>query len=252
MTMLQAWIDYVAKADAEAAKPNEPPPAQDSAPLAPAAKPFYFASTSLDLRHTDKPADYPQDIFIDDICYRKIDPPYYAWLRRRMERAKRAFESGRLPGAKWEELRRRFNRLQEWAISYYGKETLQAAIRQFNPACYSPPANREPEPYLFPATGDWRFSHSVAPDAVRKVDAIREEAMALGWTEARLYQNRGRFGFPLGNDYGLVCFLESDKELVKVTKFHIEIIHTASHDRHALLFYNMDFFPPRAHGGSDS
>ena len=61
---------------------------------------LYFASTSLDLRQTDRPDDYPKEITIEGICYRKIDPPYFAWLRSRMETAKRTFESSRLPKAK--------------------------------------------------------------------------------------------------------------------------------------------------------
>ncbi|MCB2141499.1 hypothetical protein KQH29_01005 [bacterium] len=206
---------------------------------------LYFASTSLDLRQTDKPDDFPQDIFIEDVCYRKIDPPFFAWLRHRMETAKRSFESARLPKAKWDELRGRFNRLQEWAIEHYGKEVLQAAIREFVPASYSPPTNRRREPFLFPKTGDWRFTEPVTPDAIRKVNAIREAAHAKGWSDERLYQNRGRFRFPLGQDYGLVCFVDWDHELGEITESTIEIIHTRSHDRHALRFYNSDVFPPR-------
>lgn len=206
---------------------------------------LYFASTSLDLRQTDKPGDYPRDITIEGVCYRKIDPPYFAWLRSRMETAKRAFESGRLPKSKWDELRGRFNRLQEWAIEHYGKETLQAAIREFDPANYAPPINRQPEPFLFPRTGDWKFTEPVALASLHKVDAIREAAHAKGWSDERLYQNRGRFRFPLGQDYGLVCFVDWDHELGKVTESYIEIIHTRSHDRHALRFYNSDVFPPR-------
>ena len=178
---------------------------------------IYFASTSLDLRQTDKPGDYPQDIFIEDVCYRKIDLPYFAWLRSRMETAKRAFDSGRLPKAKWDELRGQFNHLQEWAIEHYGKETLQAAMREFDSANYTPPVNRQPKPFLFPQTGDWRFTEPVKPESVRKVDAIREAAQAKGWSDERLYQNRGRFSFPLGQDYGLVCFVGPNDELDEIT-----------------------------------
>lgn len=205
----------------------------------------YFASTSLDLRQTDKPDDYPQDIYIEDVCYRKIDPPYFAWLRSRMEMAKRAFDSGRLPKAKWDELRSRFNRLQEWAIEHYGKETLQTAIREFDPAIYAPPVNRQPKPFLFPQTGDWRFTESVNPASVRKVDAIREAAQAKGWSDERLYQNRGRFSFPLGQDYGLVCFVGPDDELGEITETHIEIIHACGSRKNSLRFANSDVFPPR-------
>ncbi|OPZ83955.1 MAG: hypothetical protein BWY76_02048 [bacterium ADurb.Bin429] len=36
---------------------------------------------------------------------------------------------------------------------------------------------------------------------------IRERAHALGWTDADLFQTSGRFQFPCGQEYGLVCFL---------------------------------------------
>jgi hypothetical protein len=206
---------------------------------------LYFASTSLDLRQTDKSGDYPQDIFIGDVCYRKIDPPYFAWLRRRMETAKRAFDSGRLPKAKWDELRDRFNRLQEWAIGHYGKEALQTAIREFDPANYASPTNRQFPPFAFPARGDWPCFHPVSPKSVRKVDAIREAARTKGWSDERLYQNRGRFRFPLGQDYGLVCFVDPDDELGEITETHIEIIHVCAGRRNPLRFANSDVFPPR-------
>ena len=211
----------------------------------PATAMLYFASTSLDLRHTDKPDDYPRDIFIEDVCYRKVDPFYFAWLRRRMGMAKRAFALGRLPKAKWDELRGRFNRLQEWAIEHYGKEILQAAIREFDPASYAPPINRQPEIFLFPKTGDWKFTEPVTPASVRKVDAIRDAAHTKGWSDERLYQNRGRFRFPLGQDYGLVCFVGPDDELGEIIETHIEIIHVCGSRKNSLRFANSDVFPPR-------
>jgi len=205
---------------------------------------LYFASTSLDLRQTDKPDDYPQDIYIKCICYRKVAPPYFAWLRSRMETAKRAFESGRLSKDKWDELRGRFNRLQQWALEHYDKETLQAAIREFDPASYAPPVNRQPKPFFFPKTGDWKFSEPVAPHAVAKVNAIRGSAEGRGWSDERLYQNRGRFVFPLGQDYGLVCFIKPTDELGAVTASYIEIIHNEPGGKHVVRFHNADVFPP--------
>ena len=186
---------------------------------------IYFASTSLDLRRRDRSGDYPRDVFIGDVCYRAVDPPYFAWLRRNMVIAQRRFEAGRLPQSTWESLRCQFNRLLAWAISFYGKEQLQAALRETNPARYSPPVNRQPAPFLFPTVGDWKFTEAVSPKAASKVDAIREVAKARGWSDANLYQNRSRFGFPLGHDFGLVCFIAPGDRLGAVTEESIEIIH---------------------------
>ena len=81
--------------------------------------------------------------------------------------------------------------------------------------------------------------------AVAKVDAIREEAMAKGWSEARLYQNQGRFRFPCGEDYGLVCFVDGDQEIGEVTERSIEIIHGPKSGRPSTLrFYNPDVPQP--------
>lgn len=210
-----------------------------------APSPFYYATTTLDLRQTDKPEDYLQDIYVGDVCYRRVDPPYFAWLRHKMVSAKQEFDAGRLSKTAWDELRGRFNRLQEWALEHYGKETLRSAIRTLDPAGYCPPVNRQPKPFLFPATGDLKFTEPVAPHAVAKVNAIREAAEACNWTEARLYQNRGRFRFPLGQDYGLVCFIDPTDELGAVTPTYIEIIHHNPDGPHVVRFHNADVFPPR-------
>lgn len=253
MTLLQTWLNYVGKTDTPAenatqdelaAQAGDTDSPSDPAP-SPTAVVMYFASTSLDLRQTDRPNEYPHDIFIENVCYRKVDPEYLAWLRRRMEAAKRQFEAGKLPRAAWDKMRRRFNRLQEWAMTHYGAERLQAAVRDFQPTSYKPPVNRQPEPFLFPRTGEWRFCEPVPPAAVRKVDAIRETAKSVGWTDERLYQNRGRFRFPLGQDYGLVCFVGADCELGEITPSRIEIVHGGRGCSHSLWFTNADVFPPR-------
>ncbi|MDD4664269.1 MAG: hypothetical protein PHD83_06380, partial [Caldisericia bacterium] len=58
--------------------------------------------------------------------------------------------------------------------------------------------------------------------ALAEVDAIRDQALALGWTEAELYQTRGRFVFPCGNQYGAVCSVDSDHHIGSVTAAAIE------------------------------
>ena len=81
-------------------------------------------------------------------------------------------------------------------------------------------------------------------EAVAKVDAIRDEAMAKGWSEARLYQNQGRFRFPSGEDYGLVCFVEGSQRIGEMTARYIEIIsETAVRENH-LRFFNPDVDQP--------
>jgi hypothetical protein len=82
-------------------------------------------------------------------------------------------------------------------------------------------------PHVFPA-GDadpaLRFTHPVSAAAVRQVDAIGDAASALGWTEAQLYQNRGRFTFPCGQDYGVVCHLTRGARVGAITAEAITIM----------------------------
>ena len=80
--------------------------------------------------------------------------------------------------------------------------------------------------------GDFRFLQLVFRTALDKVHAIREAALAAGWTEASLYQNRGRFAFPCGNDWGLVCFVHADQTLGAITPRAIEIVCRAGHSLH--------------------
>lgn len=105
------------------------------------------------------------------------------------------------------------------------RENKTAIIQELLAAEHSPPAAPPaPAEHLFPADGEWPFTLSVAPEAVAKVDAIRDVALELGWTEAALYQNRGRHPFPYGQDYGLVCFLTGNHHVGRVTRGHIEIV----------------------------
>ena len=104
--------------------------------------------------------------------------------------------------------------------------------------------DRPVDSYLFPKDGELPFAEKVLPSAVAKVDAIRDQALALGWNEAQLYQTRGRFRFPFGSDYGLVCFIGYDKRVGEVTKQHIEIVVGSPPRESRLRFYNPDVDQP--------
>ncbi|MGQ9636072.1 MAG: hypothetical protein ACUVXB_17755 [Bryobacteraceae bacterium] len=95
------------------------------------------------------------------------------------------------------------------------------------------------EPYVFPKDGDLRFTERVSPSAVVKLDAIRDQALALGWSERRLYQNRGQFRFPWGEDHGLACFIGEPQRIGEVTQHYIEIIGPPPGENR-LRFYNPD------------
>jgi hypothetical protein len=193
-----------------------------------------YVATDLDTWETSTP-EPDQDAICERCGYRRLDPEYYAWLRHRMEMAKQARERGRLAAAQYQELRQRFNAVHFWATAHFGEATLVAAVKALDPKTYEPPRVEEwqPEPqpgqvpsapHLFPIDGNWPFTESVLPEAVAQVDAIREQALALGWSEAALYQNRGRLRFPVGGHYGLVCFLPAGSEIGEVVEHSIVIV----------------------------
>ena len=210
-----------------------------------------YVSTELDTWETSTP-EPDQDEICERCGFRRLDPEYYAWLRHRMEVAKRARERGRLLAAQYQELRRRFNPVHFWATEHLGEPALLAAVQTLDPKTYRPPRVEDWQPrprseqapsqaHLFPAEGDWPFTESIPAEAVARVDAIRDQALSLGWSEAGLYQNRGMLCFPNGDSYGLVCFLQGDRVIGEVTPQCIEIVAPSGG---RLRHYNRDLLQP--------
>ncbi len=226
------------------AEMTAPPPAQPptaSAPPSPPVVHLLYVATDLDSWETDSP-EPDLDAICERVGYRRLDPPYYAWLRSRMVDARRAHDRAQVADAAYELLRCRFNAVHEWAVTHLGEARLAEAVRESVVGTYRPPQIEEwcpetaevpPAPtHRFPAEGEWRFAHPVRAEAVAQVDAIREQALALGWTEAGLYQNRSQFRFPVGEEYGLVCCLGRRDRIGEVTAASVEIVsRTGSRSR---------------------
>lgn len=222
-----------------------------------------YVATNLESWETSTPKYYARDVSIDDTSFRRLDPEYYAWLRHKMALAKKVADSGRLSSSAFDKLRTRFNDIHIWAVSRFGEDAIRSAIQSLDPKPYSPPKvetfgqivqyrpeqsapevspSSDPQ-YLFPRNGDWHFTQEVSPQAIAMVDAIRDQALSLGWSEALLYQNRGSLRFPYGQDYGLVCFVDGNVRIGEVTKQSIEIIGTTSKENR-LRFYNPNVDQP--------
>jgi len=202
-----------------------------------------FVSTDLHVLAGPGLDPSTNEVTVEGKVYRRLDPTYYAWLRRRMESVKLAAEAGKLSAEAFETLRYRFNAMHELAIEAFGEEALIGAVDHFDPKEYSAPAKRveaaptapapvaqairrrSSKPFSYPeaASPDLPFDRVVTPEALAEVDAIEQAALALGWTEPELYQTRGRFAFPCGQDYGLVTFLNSDHHVGQVTAEAITI-----------------------------
>ncbi len=222
-----------------------------------------YVATNLESWETLTPKYYARDVSVDDTCFRRLDPEYYAWLRHKMALARKAADSGRISSSAFDKLRTRFDDIHTWAVNRLGDDALRSAIQSLDPKAYSPPVletfdqgiqcpfkhvvpEERPLPdtrFLYPKDGEWQFTQEVSSQAMAKVDAIRDQALSIGWSEARLYQNRGCLRFPYGQDYGLVCFLDGNVRIGEVSRQSIEIILTTS-QMNRLRFYNPDVDQP--------
>src|SRR5882724_3352623 len=90
-----------------------------------------FVATDLERFETSDPDVYAADVAVSGRCYRRLDPPYYAWLRRSMALAKKALDAGRLAAAVFETLRAKFNEIHAWAVARFGEAVLVAAAKAF-------------------------------------------------------------------------------------------------------------------------
>jgi hypothetical protein len=178
-----------------------------------------FVSTSLDTWTTGQPEIFARDVQINDTAYRRLDPEYYAWLRSRMNLANLAAGAGRLSSGAFDELREKFNAVHEWAITYFGEDTLREAVRSLDTRGYAPPV-AEPDKPVRPA----RAAGHIASDAVAMVDAIRDQALSLGWTEQSLYGTGGTTRALFGKACGLANLLKATDQIGEVTRQSIEII----------------------------
>ena len=178
--------------------------------------------------------------------YIPLTLPVYAWLRQQMDKAHMAYKSGRLAEDSWGKLRERFYPVHDWAVGTYGQDAIGEAIKapQANPfvaAVNTIQADTwsQDSGHCYPTDTDCLHSHIVSVGAMAMVNAIQTKAIASGWAEKRLYQNRGKFKFPYGNDYGLICFLNEGQRIGEITSQSIEIISLPPWNNR-LRFYNQD------------
>lgn len=79
--------------------------------------------------------------------YRMLDASYYAWLRHRMENARKSHDTGRLDDATFDALRERFNTIHDWAVQHIGQDALRQAVRTTNVKSYAPPSEQTFDAY---------------------------------------------------------------------------------------------------------
>jgi hypothetical protein len=204
-----------------------------------------WVSTDLRVWRPSDPSFIARDCQLNDRCYRRLDPDYFAWLKLRMHGVKAAADAGRVPAEAFDDLRQRFNDVQARAIEAFGERTLLDAVRAIDAEKYRPPL---PEAFERVRPLDMAPLKS-NPEAERLdraralVDGIREQAIALGWTMQSLYYCEGHERRPFGARYGLVCYIGQHHRLGEVTRQSIELIGPPPMETRT-RFYNQEVDQP--------
>jgi len=200
---------------------------------------------STDLAFWVPPQHEPDtaDRNVNGKTYRLLDPAYLAWLRGRMLALKRASEEGRVPTEAFRQTCKRFNTLQEWAITCYGEDALREAMQKTDLTSYQPPKSQQPPEPQHVLDEPRPADNARLRRATDLVDTIRDEALALGWKLERLYKSAGFEKRPSSRDYGLVCYIGEHDRLGAVTRQSIEIIG-APPTEVTRCFYNPDVEQP--------
>lgn len=135
---------------------------------------FLWVATDLDSFEESDPR-FGYEIGGEPV-YRMLDASYYAWLRHRMENARKAHQSGRLNEPDFETLRIRFNAIHTWAIKHTGEDALRQALRTTNLKSYVPPSERTFAAYRRTRDDAWnayRQNHASRSRASQPSDQAR-------------------------------------------------------------------------------
>lgn len=226
---------------------EEPAKAPDTEPTT-----AFYVSTTLEIRQFEDADDLGRDLLLNDVAFRKLDPTYFAWLRYKLNRANSAFQNGRMTEDQFYGILTPYMAVKAEALAWHGEDALDQAWRDLLPKIdlYRPPSRklfeeagaveryRKPLNNVGGKTGkpmsdhawptepnaETAFLQPVSAEALEKVAEIEKQADSLGWRREWLYQNRGRFAFPYGPDYGLVCFLDRDGTVIgRVARDEIEL-----------------------------
>jgi hypothetical protein len=210
----------------------------------PALATALYVAVDLTAWETDQPDCFARDVTIDGVAFRVLDPEYYAWLRHRMTLAKETHVAVRMPGDVFDRLRHAFNEVHAQALARFGERDLLRALDRLRPKNYDAPKAFDSGRTIGLSEGPGHFTRVVLPHALAQVDELRDKALALGWSHESLYRTQGRFAFPCGQDYGLVCFVGERCHVGAVTFEYIEIFHDGRAE--ALRFYNPERFAGHA------
>ena len=225
-----------------------------------------YVASDLRVVQLSAPEAGQQDVMIEGVWHRRLDAQYFVWIEQRVELARKLTMLGKIKQPAFDVLMSRYWTVKRWVDENLGVDKLKAARKLFDAGEYTLPPACSPNTdgpaaqsisssssvnpgatssnttsHQYPTEGDWKFTRHVPPEAVAKVDVIRDRALACGWTEARLYQNRGNLRYPCGDEWGLVCALDDGETIGEVTRRYIEIVCRSGVVQ---KFFNMDVDQP--------
>lgn len=214
-----------------------------------------FVSTSMTVETKGAQHIDSELIYIGDTVHYRLTPLFWAYLRHAFNNATRACEAGKLDAGTYSELLDRISRIYNMAVAQFGEADIKSAEQSFTPAKWKRHCERLAQgttpienefdtdtgvptgTYRYPADGTGAY-HPVSKTALALVDAIRDKAIAAGWTMNQLYRNVGI----ANRDWGLVCYIGPDDRIGEITRQSIEIAHPRA--SHTLHFYNNEVEQP--------
>jgi hypothetical protein len=215
-----------------------------------------FVSTSMTVVNRGESYGGREIVYDNGIAHYRLTPLFWSYLRHAFNNATRACEVGKLDASTYSELLNRISRIYNMTLAQFGEDAVKSAEQTFTPTKWKRHCEGLAKPqelaiaenthcampmpssaYRYPenATGAY---HPVSKTAIALVDAIREKALALGWTMNQLYRNTGM----AHRDWGLVCYLGPDDKIGKIDRQSIEIVHPRASQ--SLRFYNHEVEQP--------
>lgn len=169
-----------------------------------------------------------RDVEVDHICYRQLDPEYFAWLDAKLAQVHRQAALNTIETEAYLHAISLFDRIRHWAFSHFKHSDLKKQKQWMTSKRVRYYAVPKALPFLWPVASTPRthFNRHVTTQILQKVEGIKAKAISLGWSDQELFSTQSNIGFPLGS-YGLVCFLREKDRIGAVSSEGIEILGSA-------------------------
>jgi len=180
-----------------------------------------------------------EDVIRGSKAFRRLSPDFFLWLEKRFATFQAKVGMAGKESEETKAFAERFATVHKLAHEAYTSEDFKAARNRLTNANMESPNQSTGlldrlSNFDYPEESELPRRRQVTFHALGEVDAIRDQALALGWTDPELYATRGRFTHPCGPGYGVVCFIDRDQRLGKVTDRNIELVCRGGH---SLRFY---------------